>query len=130
MMGAGFHVPGGLRRVVRAVQDGEPVEGVQMHVLSGTVGSNGEVTFYLTDDLTAGGEALFTDVLHSTVTAVVNATAAADVIYCSLKSLSVDLKTLVYRCTKGRATLSSLINPTVLDAPSGTVVSLMVIGRV
>lgn len=97
----------------------------------GTLDANGRITVYLTMDGTATGAAMFTEVWTTQGDGAAAGTGANDSIIGSKRSLSSDLKTLVYQFVRGSSVTVSLLGlvvPGLTQAPSGTAVVVRVSG--
>lgn len=109
--------------------------GVKTMYLPGTTDSSGNVTVNLTDDNTATGNPLFTEVWITAGMASVAAATANDVLTGSGK-VSADLKTMTYSFARGNSTtlgstllaLAGLIIPGLRAANAGVAVQLKVEG--
>ncbi len=96
---------------------------VKMHSFT-VITSNGTARAILTADGTISGSALFGSVLSYTATATANTTNAVQSPLCSLKSISTDLKTIVFNVVVGSSGFSS----TAQFAPNGIPVNIFVVG--
>lgn len=119
---------------VRTVASGYLVSngGFKEFFMPAVLNSSGQVTIYLTDDGTATGNPLFSEVWTTQGDASGTPATANDSIIGSKKSLSTDLKTLVYQFVKGGNTtltgLLGLVIPGLTGAPAGTAVVVRVSG--
>lgn len=97
-----------------------------------TTGTGGDVTLYLTDDNTASGTALFTSVIQISYEVLTASSGAASTMFGQRKSLSADLKTLVYTIARGNTTTLALVVglaiPGLASVPAGTVVQFTIVG--
>lgn len=104
--------------------------GVKAYYISGTTDANGNVTLNLTEDGTANGVALFSDIWAITTYPQVNANGPADAVQSYRKSLSANKKNVTYGFYKANAltvTLGLLFVP-VTSIGAGTVISFKVEG--
>lgn len=106
------------------------------YALGKTTDVNGLVTAYLTDDGTATGNSLFTTVWTAQGQAIAQAATANDLVIGGQKSLSSDMKTLIFQFARGGSvTLGSsltailgLLIPGLRPPAIGTPVTLVVTG--
>jgi len=106
------------------------------YVLGKATDANGLVTAYLTDDGTPTGNALFSSVWTAQGQAIANAGSANDLVVGGQKSLSSDMKTLVYQFARGGSVtlgasltaLLGLVIPGLRPPGTGTPVTLIVTG--
>jgi len=104
--------------------------GIKTFYGAGTVNGSSESSVYLTMDGTAGGTAIFSNVLATNCEATANISNANDVITACRKSLSVDLKTLTYYFSRGNTqtlagtlvAIAGTVITALRAAPSGTAV--------
>lgn len=104
--------------------------GVKALYISGTTDINGEVTINLTDDNTATGNALFTEVWVTTAQSTTTASSVSNAVQSYRKSLAVNLKTVTFGFYKANAltiTLGLLYNP-FSSIGAGTVIQFKIEG--
>jgi hypothetical protein len=105
--------------------------GVKTLYATGTTDANGRITINLTEENTAAGTALFTDVWLTTGEATNGAATPNDVATGSRVSLSTDKKVLVYQFSRGNSSVVSLLGVNVLGmraVASGTPVAVRIDG--
>lgn len=96
-----------------------------------TLDANGRATVYLTDDGTATGNPIFSEVWTTQGDGAAAGSTANDSVIGSKRSLSADLKTLVYQFSRGSSvtvTLLGVLVPGLTAAPAGTAVVVRVSG--
>jgi len=89
------------------------------------VTSGGVATFHPTLDGTAGGQPCFSVIAMITHSATLDTTTTTAMPFTSTKSVAVD--TIAVNCMVG--TVLAILGATMLAAPDGTVVNLMVWGK-
>jgi hypothetical protein len=92
-----------------------------------TVNASSKVVINLTLDNTATGTAIFSTVLHATLTGWVTGTSANDVIILTLEPWSTGSKVLTGRAAKGSTVLVGTTQ-TLANVPAGTQVTIAVHG--
>lgn len=97
--------------------------GIKTFYISGTTGSNGKITLNLTDDNTATGNALFSEIWSILPNPQTNAAGPADAVQSYRESMAANLKTTTYGFYKANAvtiTLGLFLTP-VASIGAGTV---------
>lgn len=104
-----------------------PVTGLKMH-FGTAISSNGTITFYATEDGTVNGAAVFsTSIFMAVATPISNVTSSNVQPWGALRSISADRKIIVFSILTG--TMLNSYGPTVLPAPNGITVNVLVCGK-
>ncbi len=105
--------------------------GIRCMFITAVTDSTGSITLPLTEEGTAGGTALFSEIWSITPSPDTNATGPADAVQSYRKALAANMKTVTYGFYKANAvtiTLGLLLTP-VASIGAGTSVSFRIEGR-